>query len=127
MALKDSIHNSGKRPAGYKTREVWWVSVGKNVGFEEDGKGDFHNRPVLIIRGFSKELFFGVPLSTTDNRGKYYHDFMLNGKVSVALLSQMRAFDTLRLISKYGFINIQDFNNIKKKITAIIEDKPGKL
>ncbi len=123
MTLKNSIHNSGSRP-GYKTREVWWVSIGRNVGFEEDGKGKFYNRPVLILRGFSKEFFLGIPLSHTSNRGKYYHDFIMNGKVSVALLSQMRAFDTLRLISKCGMISIQDFNNIKKKCITIINDEP---
>ena len=126
MTLKDSIHNFKSRPAGYKTRDIWWTSIGTNVGFEEDGKGKFYNRPVIILRGFSKELFLGIPLSHTKNRGKYYHDFMVNGDISVALLSQIRAFDTLRLISKYGVVNMQDFKNIKKKINIILDDYPNK-
>lgn len=125
MILKDSLHNSGSRPAGYKTRDVWWVSLGRNVGFEEDGKGNFYNRPVIVLRGFSRGLFWGIPLSHTENRGAYYHEFILNGEVSVALLSQMRTFDTLRLISKYGVVSKQDFNNIKKKINIILEDEPA--
>ncbi len=121
MKLKDSIHNTGSRPAGYKTRDVWWVSIGRNIGFEEDGKGDFYNRPVVILHGFSNGLFLGVPLSHTKNRGKYYHEFLLNGNISVALLSQIRVFDTLRLIRKQGVISIQDFSNIKKKLNKILD------
>ena len=126
MNLKNSIHNSKSRPVGYKTRDIWWTSIGTNVGFEEDGKGKFYNRPVIVLRGFSKELFLGIPLSHTKNRGKYYHDFIVNGDVSVALLSQIRAFDTLRLISKYGVVSIQDFKNIKQKINIMLDDYPNK-
>lgn len=126
MVLKQSLHNSCSRPTWYKPREIWWVSIGKNIGFEEDGKGRYYNRPVLILHGFSKEFFLGIPLSHTKNRGKYYHDFVLNGEVSVALLSQIRAFDTIRLISKRGMMSIQDFSNIKKKIHYIIDDDRSK-
>lgn len=103
-------------PAGYKEREVWWISLGHNVGVEEDGKGEFFNRPVLIVRGFSRYLFWGVPLSTTKKTGIYYHPFVCNGMVSTALLSQMRVFDTRRLMNKYGMISKKDFAEIKLKL-----------
>lgn len=118
--LKKSINNSYRRPSGYAQQEVWWVSIGTNVGFEEDGKGLRYSRPVLVIRGFSRELFWGIPLSTTKNRGTYYYAFDLQGKTSVALLSQLRPFDTLRLITKYGVINDDDFITIKKRIHDIL-------
>lgn len=122
MTLKESLHNSKRQLLGYKPREVWWVSIGRNIGFEEDGKGNYYNRPVLILQGFSKDFFLGIPLSHTKNRGKYYHEFLLDGKdVSVALLSQIRSFDSLRLISKRGMINIQDYDDIKKKLHYIID------
>jgi hypothetical protein len=57
--VKAIIHNSGSHPLGYKEREVWWCSVGENIGFEEDGKNELFNRPVLILKIFSKELFWG--------------------------------------------------------------------
>jgi mRNA interferase MazF len=120
MILKDAIHNSDKPSVFYKQREIWWVSIGRNVGFEEDGKGEYYSRPVLVIKGFSKQLFWGVPLSTTKNRGIYYHEFIVNDKTSVALLSQLRTFDTLRLVSKYGTASQRDFDVIKNKIKDLI-------
>lgn len=34
----------------FHEREVWWCSLGVNIGFEQDGKNDIFERPVLIIR-----------------------------------------------------------------------------
>ena len=28
-------------------REVWWCRLGANVGFEQDGKGEHFQRPIL--------------------------------------------------------------------------------
>jgi hypothetical protein len=33
------------------------VLFGTNVGFEEDGKNDLHERPVLVIRKYNSHLF----------------------------------------------------------------------
>ena len=43
-------------------REIWWASVGMNVGDEEDGKGDNYARPVLIVRKFNKNLFLWIAI-----------------------------------------------------------------
>jgi len=123
MLLKKSIHNESRRPIGYKEREIWWVYLGENIGTEEDGKGNNFTRPVLILRGFNKKLFWAIPLSTTKNRGPYYYEFMMNGKLSVALVSQIRTLDTVRLISKYGHMNMQDFLIIKTKIKILLDNK----
>lgn len=120
MEIKQRIQNSYERPHDYTQGEVWWVSIGKNVGFEEDGKGREFNRPVLILKGFSKDLFWGIPLSTTKKRGKYYYEFSLKDRVSVALLSQLRTFDTLRLLNKVGVIRSGDLNAIKSKLHEIL-------
>jgi mRNA interferase MazF len=52
--LKIKIHNSKSEPVWYKERDIWWVSIGHNIGTEEDGKGKYFNRPVLVIKGFSR-------------------------------------------------------------------------
>ena len=33
-----------------KERQIWYVHLGHNVGFEEDGKGGDFKRPVLILK-----------------------------------------------------------------------------
>ncbi|MDR0887489.1 MAG: type II toxin-antitoxin system PemK/MazF family toxin [Candidatus Nomurabacteria bacterium] len=122
MKLKKLINNSARKTVFYKERDIWWVSVGENIGSEQDGKGELFFRPVLVIKGFNKELFWGVPLSTTKNRGRFYHPFQAENvtKVSVALLSQMRPFDTGRLVKKEGIISIYDFTKVKAKIKKFL-------
>lgn len=120
LTLKEQVHNQQQSPLGYKERDIWWVCIGHNVGTEEDGKGENFNRPVLIVKGFSKYLFWGIPLSTTEKRGEYYYPFVLNTRVSTALLSQMRVFDTRRLINKVGMINQKDFAEIKGKLKEFL-------
>ena len=114
--LKRKLQDQKTLPAGYKERDIWWVSLGHNVGVEEDGKNENFDRPVLIVKGFSKYLFWAVPLSTTEKRGKYYHPVMVNGNLSVILLSQLRTLDTRRLISKYGMLNQKDFSEVRSKL-----------
>ena len=41
-----------------KIREVWWLSIGLNVGVEEDGKNNNFKRPVLVIKVFNRQCFF---------------------------------------------------------------------
>lgn len=114
--LKRKIHNRTDIPAGYKEREIWWVALGHNIGVEQDGKNENFDRPVLIIKGFSKYQFWAVPLSTTDKDGPYYHKVVVNGVVSNVLLSQLRVLDTRRFIRKYGMLNSKDFAEIKLKL-----------
>lgn len=85
--------NELERVRYFYEREVWWVAIGQYIGSEEDGKGSNFARPVLIVTKFNKSLFYGLPLSTTENVGRYYHSLIVAGVPNKALLSQLRAFD----------------------------------
>ena len=119
---KSSIDVSPHALRGYKERDVWWVSIGHNVGFEENGKGLSFARPVLIIKGFSPEIFWGIPLTSQSKTGKYYYTFTIQGYTnpSVALLSQLRVFDTKRVTTKLGMIEQVDFDRIKKLVRQLL-------
>ena len=120
MPVKARINNGGSCPRGYKEREIWYASIGENIGFEEEGKGKKFDRPVLILRGFSRHLCCVIPLSTTNKQGKFYYSFDGNtGKISVALLSQVRVIDTMRLRHKIGIASKENFSEIKKKIKEL--------
>jgi len=67
---KKTIHDFGKNKL-YHARDIWWCDLGINIGFEQDGTGEKNGRPVLIIRGFSKEVCLIVPLSTSQKNNKY--------------------------------------------------------
>jgi len=105
----------------FKPRDIFFIKVGKNVGFEENGKGDSFRRPVLVLKKFSKDIFWGIPLSTTKKEGTYYYHFSFTkNKESVALLSQVRLFDARRLIHKKGMINKDDYDTIIQKISDLL-------
>lgn len=100
--------------------EIWFASIGKNVGDEEDGKRDTFERPILIVRKFNNNIFLGVPLtSNKDKVGKYYHT-LVSFSGSVVILSQVRLFDAKRLLRLMGKIENEELNEIKKKIGDIV-------
>ena len=89
----------------YHSREVWWCAVGVNVGVEADGKHHNFERPVLIVRKFNKDMFWGVPLTTKERDGHFYQKLTHDGGVSWAALSQIKTFSTKRLLRKIGRIS----------------------
>jgi mRNA interferase MazF len=61
---KTDIELSSETRVFFHEREVWWCSLGANVGFEQDGKGIKFARPVIVFKKFNKEVFWALPLST---------------------------------------------------------------
>lgn len=104
-------------------KKIYWLSIGLNVGSEVYGKNEFFTRPVLVINSFYNGTFLGIPLSskTKNKKGFLFHKFKDNkGTLQVALLGQMRVFDTKRIKTYIGKINDKDFEMIKNKIVENI-------
>lgn len=112
--VKKNIHGKGENKL-YHKQEVWWCALGNNVGFEQDGTGIGKERPILIIKGFSRNTCLIVPLTTSLKKHLMRVPVgMVDGKQASALMSQMRIIDTKRLINKVGFIGKDVFENIRK-------------
>lgn len=104
-------------------KKIYWLSIGLNIGAEVYGKNEFFTRPVLVINSFYNGTFLGIPLSskTKNKKGFLFHKFKDNkGALQVALLGQMRVFDTKRIKTYIGKINDKDFEMIKNKIVENI-------
>ena len=104
--VKTTEHNGSlgpERGLNYKEGQIYWVSIGQNVGYEEDGKGKLFVRPVLVVRGYNRHIFLGVPLTTKNKAGMFYYNFKAKNSdiISVAILSQIRTFDTARISSRH--------------------------
>jgi len=117
--IKKNIENKEKR-INFQIRDVLFCSVGENIGFEQDGRGEEFLRPVVVIKKFNKQVFWGIPLTHTDKNGKYYFSFNLNEEKSVAILSQIRLFDAKRIKYKIGMINEVDFKSLKEKTKQLL-------
>ena len=104
----------------FHEREVWWCSLGINIGFEQDGKSDKFSRPVVILKTYSINAALVVPLTTKDKKGIYYFDLgKIGRKDAKAVLSQIRFIDKRRLIKKLDVVNKDVFEKLKSAIVQI--------
>ncbi len=110
-----------KKLAFFQVRDVFWVKMGINIGFEQDGKGQSFMRPILVIKKFNNYVFWGIPLTTKEKNGQYYYTFELKKIKRRAILSQLRLFDTKRLEQKIGKITTKDFTKIKAILRNFLE------
>lgn len=100
--------------------QVFWCFWGENVGYEQNGKGKYFNRPVLIFKKFNNEMFWGIPLSTKNKDNKYYIKVLLKDAERSVIISQIRTLDTKRLSEYIGYISQTDFLKIQNRIINII-------
>ena len=118
--IEKSDLNENKVRAFFHEREVWFASIGVNIGFEQDGRGDKFLRPAIILKKFNNEVLWCVPLTKNQKKGKYYFSFKLNNGVSTAILSQIRLIDSKRLQYKIGDLTEEDFTQIKEKLKQFL-------
>ncbi len=102
----------------FREREVWWCSLGINIGDEENGKGAMSQRPVLILRKFNMRIMLVIPVTTRikpDNR--FYMPIACpDGRTRSVIISQIRIIDTRRLGKRMFMMDLILFQNIKKEI-----------
>ncbi len=104
----------------YHPREVWWCATGVNVGVETDGKHQNFERPVLIVRKFNKDMFWGIPLTTNEKVGEFYQKIRHDNGVSWVALSQLKTFSTKRLLRKIGRISEDEFRMIRDRLKSLL-------
>lgn len=124
--IKKALNNTDEPRLFFHEREVWYCHLGENIGFEQDGRGDDFLRPVVIIRKFNNEIFWGVPLTRTQKDSLFYFAFLLKTDTEVpvekstAVLSQVRLIDAKRLRRMIGYISEEGFVLLKKKLKALL-------
>lgn len=107
-----------------KVRDIWWCSVGLNIGTEIYGKGEDFARPVLVIHAEAGDSFIGIPLTSKIRNGKYCRVVHVNeGKLSTALIYQMRNFDKRRLKRKIGRISEEEYKGVVSCILNLYKVK----
>jgi mRNA interferase MazF len=118
---KKEIHEQGFAVL-YQQRDLWWCRLGTNIGYEQDGTGKEFERPVLILRGFSKQVCLIVPLTTSQKKNPYHVSVGdIAGKQAFAIVSQLRLVDTKRLFDKIGKLDQEIFSRIQKTIKSFFD------
>lgn len=114
--LKKKI--DARNPVYVSERDIWFCSVGLNVGSEQSGKHELFERPVLVIKEVTSNTFIGVPLTSNKKKGSWYVE--IESTNSSAIISQVKLFDTRRLARKIRVISIEEFEIVKNELRNYI-------
>lgn len=117
--LKFRIHSQQKR-IFFKEREIWWASLGMNVGYEQNGKHETFERPVLVIKKFNNDLLWILPMTRKKKEGIYYVETMYKERYSYIILSQLRTISAKRLLRKVRTLPEKEFKQIRRKIKKFL-------
>jgi len=113
FVVKIELSNQ-KSPTFFKQGELWWCSVGMNLGEEIFGKGRKFTRPVLVFKKFTSDSFMGLPLTSKEKRGSWYVEIVHAEKKSWVILNQARILDRKRLTNRIGTLDDAELNRVKE-------------
>lgn len=117
--VKKRLHQKEKEVEFFKERQIWWCSIGQNIGSESYGKGLTFTRPILVYRKLSDRIFLGIPLTSKIKIGTWYVTIRQNNKEITAQFNQIRIYDKKRLRNKMGEVDDADFEKIKQGFESL--------
>jgi mRNA-degrading endonuclease toxin of MazEF toxin-antitoxin module len=92
---KKGIHKEDARTF-CRPREIWWCSLGINVGDEQDGTGEKYYFPIGIV----------------------------DDREASAVLSQVRLIDGKRLVRKIAMLDEEIFKELKSALQRTLFETP---
>ena len=64
-SLKNKLHKKSHVAPYVSEGDIWWASIGENVGSEIDGKNSLFSRPVIIYKKLSHHFLLYQPQQKT--------------------------------------------------------------
>ena len=119
IGLKEKLHQAEHVPPLFKEHEIWWCSIGENIGNEVNGNGTRFTRPVFILKKYDAYSFFGLPLTTKEKEGSWYVHMRFKEKNQTVVLMQGRVLDYRRLKEKMGEVEAGDSLRIREAFLAL--------
>ncbi len=117
--LKNRLHK--KDTVNFSRREIWWCSVGLNIGYEINGKGTKFLRPVLVLKKTSNENFVGLPMTSKGKNLPGYFKY----KDGYIILEQVRTFNARRLVSRKEKVSQNNFDIINNSFINYLSPRRG--
>lgn len=121
--LKKKIHQIDTKAPDYfpQEGEVWMSSLGKNIGFEQNGSGTNFSRPALVIKKFNNHMFWCASLSTKQKKFDFYYNFTDRNREKVSvILAQLKLISVKRLKRKLYEIKPNTLREIKEKLREFL-------
>ncbi len=104
----------------FKEGEIWWCSIGLNIGEEVYGKGSRFRRPVLILKKLSHNSCVVMPTTTQPHIGTWYHHLNIGKIDRWVMLNQIRFISANRLYVRESILLPGDFTQVKKSIAGLL-------
>ena len=118
--LKKGLHHDRVCERRFHDREIWWCSIGVNVGTETDGKHDHFLRPVLILKRYNDDMALVAPLTRSCKIGRFYHILSVASvRDSRVVLSQLRTISSKRLRVRMARVPEKEFQQIQEEIVKL--------
>lgn len=108
MKLDDLDHNPPRVSEG----DIWWASIGDNIGQEINGKGSDFTRPVYICKKLSHSFYLIVPMTSKIKNGSWYVEIEHNCRKSTLCLHQIRVIDYRRLSTRLSKVENHDIERV---------------
>lgn len=109
----------------FHEREIWWCSLGTNIGIETDGKHEQFERPVLVLKKFYKDMLWILPLTSHVHNDLFHQEIKHEFGNSWIMLTQIRTIDSKRLLRKLGTVSEKDFAHIQETLCGYITSNPA--
>lgn len=114
--LKKSLHESSRNKPQFNEGDIWWCSLGINIGNEQDGKNELFERPVLVLIKFNESIALVVSLTSRIRNSLYY----LPLRNHSVILSQVRLVSIKRFQRFVIMISPDELMYVKKRIASMI-------
>ena len=111
-------------------REVWWCSLGVNIGVEADGKNENHERPVLVMKVYTQESMLVLPMNGRARKDRFHIAIKIKetnretgeefNKTVFTKLTQARVISNKRLLRKVDVINQETFAKVQESFRLFI-------
>ena len=94
--------------------------MGINIGSEVCGKNNPFERPVLVLKVFTKNLILVAPLSTKYKETENHIEIKTPNGTSYLMIEHIKVMSTKRLDRKISKINEGLFEKIQKQYKALL-------
>ncbi len=119
ITLKAELHYQNQKPPHVSEGDIWWASLGENIGREINGKDGLFARPVLIYKKLSHDYYFVIPFTSRNHVGYWFVPYSYRGKEMTVSLHQARSIDHRRISNKFGEMDIENFIRIKGAFSSL--------
>jgi mRNA interferase MazF len=114
VQYKEKLHYIKKGSPLIREGDLWWLSIGENIGSEINGKSHLFSRPGVILKRLSYRLYLIAPTTSQKREGSWYAQIMQEKRHVSICLHQIRVIDYRRLSNRLGKLDSNDFEKVKE-------------